>query len=803
VLDDPRLTLTPEIRARAERAGYRAALGVPLLLGDRVVGVLGVADRAGRRFHAEHARLAQVFADQAAVALENARLYEEARARRREAEIIADLARSLNATLDAGIVLDRVVQAARELCESDLARIALREPTDETLVVHRVVGSRLPDGAPRRRLVPGDGLVARVLASGRPARTADPPGRHGDDLRATEDEGTVAALVAPIVIDDRVRGLVAVENRGPRPFTDRDEAALLRLADQAAIALRNARLFAESERQRREAEALAALGRLLTETLEPLAVVRRIVESVATLLGVSMAGLYRLDRPSGDFLLMAGVGPLVDWNRVLRRGTGTPGLAAQERRPIVSPDVMSDPRVRFTPEARARMERSDYQSVLTVPLFLHDAVIGTLTVGDRLGRLFTEDEVRLLQRFADQAAVAMENARLYTEEQAARREAEAASRMKDEFLATVSHELRTPLTSVLGWITLLRRGTLESAAAARALESVERNARLQTQLVEDLLDVSRIVTGNLALEPVPLDAGAVVAAGSETLRATASARQLGLEIVLPQAPTLVRGDAARLQQVVVNLVSNAVKFTPPGGRIEVRLEQRGSEARLTVSDTGQGIAPEFLPHVFERFRQADSSTTRRHGGLGLGLAIVRHLVELHRGTAAAHSDGIGCGSRFTVTLPLLATAADARPGADLRPADPGAEVPPDLAGLVCCVVDDHPDAGELMATVLRTAGAEGFTVASAREALAAIAERPPDVLVVDIELPDEDGYWLLREIRRRGAEDRRRTVVVAVSAYAQAADRRRGLATGFDAYVAKPIDPAAFCRAIVGALTKA
>src|SRR5262249_20468453 len=298
------------------------------------------------------------------------------------------------------------------------------------------------------------------------------------------------------------------------------------------------------------------------------------------------------------------------------------GLAVRERRPVTTPDVLTDPRVTLTPELRATLEHAPYRSVLAVPLLSHERVIGALALGDRKGRLFREEEVLRAQGFAGQAALALENARLYAE-------ARHANRAKDEFLATLSHELRTPLTAMLGWVRMLQSGTLDDVTSARALQVIDRNTKLQAQLIDDLLDVSRIVTGKLSLELKAVDVGAVVETAMDAVTPAALAKSVELERRLDPAAGPAWGDAHRLQQVVWNLLSNAVKFTPSGGRVTVSVDREDPHVVVRVEDTGQGIAPEFLPYIFDRFRQADSTTTRAHGGPGPRPATASPLPTLH------------------------------------------------------------------------------------------------------------------------------------------------------------------------------
>ncbi|MFL6208741.1 MAG: ATP-binding protein [Pyrinomonadaceae bacterium] len=378
-------------------------------------------------------------------------------------------------------------------------------------------------------------------------------------------------------------------------------------------------------------------------------------------------------------------------------------------------------------------------------------------------------------------------------EQALRVEAEMANRLKDEFLATVSHELRTPLTAILGWATMLRTGQLDEPTFKRALATIERNGRAQAQLIEDLLDVSRIISGKLRLEVEPTDLISVIKAAIDSVRPAADAKEIQMQLVLNPAASQIRGDAIRLQQVVWNLLANAVKFTAQGGRVQVRLERTDAQAQLTVSDTGEGISPDFLPSVFDRFQQADGTTTRKHGGLGLGLAIVRHLVEMHGGSVAAASDGLGRGTSFTVRLPLAAARAtgSAPPvqAAGAAPAERPLEADrANLSDLRILVVDDEPDTRDMLGSVLAQYGAEVLTAASAREALDALPSWQPDVLVCDIGMPEEDGYSLIEKIRRLEPAQGAATPAIALTGYVRVEERVRALAAGYQMFVPKPVE---------------
>ena len=372
------------------------------------------------------------------------------------------------------------------------------------------------------------------------------------------------------------------------------------------------------------------------------------------------------------------------------------------------------------------------------------------------------------------------------------RQAEESSRLKEEFLATISHELRTPLSAILGWARMLRLGQLSKENAAKALDTIERNARAQAQLIDDLLDVSRIVTGKLRMDVRPSDPNSFIDAAVDAVRPAAEAKGVRVQKVIDTGLISIPGDPVRLQQVIWNLLSNAIKFTPRGGRVQIRSERVNSHLEIVVSDTGQGIAPEFLPHVFDRFRQADQKTSRQHGGMGLGLAIVRHLVELHGGNVSATSEGEGQGATFTVRLPISpiyrvdASGERVHPAArDLLPANDTSER---LDGLRILIVDDEPDTRELLRQGLEYCGANVRLAGSAAEAVDAIVAEVPDILISDIGMPGIDGYDLIRQIRELPAEAGGKVAAVALTAYTRVEDRLQALRAGYDMHVPKPVE---------------
>ncbi|MBD1916979.1 MULTISPECIES: PAS domain S-box protein [Cyanophyceae] len=452
------------------------------------------------------------------------------------------------------------------------------------------------------------------------------------------------------------------------------------------------------------------------------------------------------------------------------------------------------------------------KSCIIAPLIARGQTLGAVSfVMAETGRRYTTNDLALAENIAHQVAIAVDNARLYQAEQTARSEAEAANRIKDEFLAVLSHELRSPLNPILGWSQLLQKRQPDATTLTRGLQTIERNAKLQTQLIADLLDMSRILQGKLSLEVAPVQLQTTVEAAMETVRLAAEAKAIEMRAQFDPAVAPVMGDAGRLQQVVWNLLANAVKFTPEGGRIEIQLRaitppahraglpaaNHLTQAELTVTDTGKGIAPEVLPHVFERFRQADSKTTRQFGGLGLGLAIARQLVELHGGTITAASPGDDQGATFTVRLPLQRHPRHGLNDSSDLVADPSNSLESGtLAGISILVVEDEIDAREMLVFVLEQAGAAVTATASAEEALKRLPDLAIDILISDIAMPQMDGYMLMQQMRAELNRRGQYCKAIALTAYASDLDRRQALAAGFHRHLSKPFEPAQLIEAI-------
>ncbi|MEP0888563.1 MULTISPECIES: PAS domain S-box protein [unclassified Leptolyngbya] len=464
------------------------------------------------------------------------------------------------------------------------------------------------------------------------------------------------------------------------------------------------------------------------------------------------------------------------------------GLVAQERRQI----VLNQQEIASHGNAHVlcTMGVSAYAGQ---PLMVHGRLLGTLSFASLTRTQFTPEEANLLQAISEHVAIALERAELVTSLQKQTEDLAQANRVKDEFLAVLSHELRSPLNPILGWTKLLQTNNFDPIKTKQALSIIERNAKQQTQLIDDLLDISKILRGKLVLEEAVVDLRRTLEAALETMRLAAEAKHIPITInVEPNLPPVL-GDAGRLQQIILNLLSNAIKFTPTGGQVDVSLKRIGEEAQLQVKDTGKGIVPEFLPHVFDSFRQEDGRTTRKFGGLGLGLAIVRQLTELHGGTVQADSQGEGTGATFTIRLPLMKIP-------NLGAAPPSAQAAVSqgkpLQGLRILVVDDEADMRDLAVTILEQAGAHVQTAASAMEALSLVEQFQPRVMVSDIGMPDIDGYELMRQLRRRSLHQSQPLAAIALTAYAMEQDQQQALAVGYQCHFAKPIEPEVLVEAI-------
>ncbi|MBD2004529.1 PAS domain-containing protein [Trichocoleus sp. FACHB-40] len=491
-------------------------------------------------------------------------------------------------------------------------------------------------------------------------------------------------------------------------------------------------------------------------------------------------------------------------------GSGIYACVCHMNRPMRMTQAQLEAHPRWRGFGDAADKHPPMRGWLAAPLTGRDGRnIGLLQLSDKYEGEFTEEDEAIVVQLAQMASVAIENARLYEAQQNARTQAEAANRVKDEFLAVLSHELRSPLNAILGWAQMLRSRSFDQKTTFRALDTIERNAKLQTQLIDDLLDISRIIQGKLSLNVSQVDLVSPIEAAIETMRLAAEAKSINVKFLIldsefqvnknpksqiPNPKFLVAGDRNRLQQVIWNLLSNAIKFTSSGGIVEIKLEAIGSNAQIKVKDTGVGISADFLPHVFDYFRQADSKITRSFGGLGLGLAIVRQLIELHGGTVSAESLGVGLGATFIVQLPLIKDESISKDEFNSSPIPDSSSLP--LEGVRILVVDDEADTREFLTFALEEYGAETMVAASAAEALKALELYHPDVLLSDIGMPEEDGYSLIRKVRSLSLERGGSIKAVALTAYAREEDQERAISAGFQMHVAKPVEPAELVAAV-------
>jgi PAS domain S-box-containing protein len=579
----------------------------------------------------------------------------------------------------------------------------------------------------------------------------------------------------------------------------------------------SARKLAE-DRAREQAEIVETInrvGRTLSAELDQEKLIQSVTDAATALTGAEFgAFFYNVVDTDGDsytLYTLSGVPRSTFENFPMPRATEVFGPTFRGEGTVRIDDVKKDPRYGKNPPYNGMPNgHLPVTSYLAVPVVSRTGeVIGGLFFGHSKPGVFLERHERLIEGLAAQTAIAIDNARLFEQaqqmirdreeglkrEQEARRQAEIASRSKDEFLGMLSHELRTPLNAILGWTRMLSTAQLDQSTAAEALAAVDRNARLQSRLIEDMLDVSRIMSGKMRLDAQPVDLTTVINAAVDTLRPAAEAKAIRIYVVLDYGSGMVLGDPVRLQQVVWNLLSNAIKFTPKKGSVNVTLERVNSHFEVTVSDNGPGIDEKFLPFVFDRFRQGDSSTTKKFGGLGLGLAIVRQLTELHGGTVEV-SNRSDSGAIFTVKLPIMAAhhpshleTGEPEPVHPISDDGLGVDFAPELAGIKVLAVDDDADSRSLLAAILAQCGAEVQTCESAAQALKSLAEFHPDVLVSDIGMPGEDGYSLIRKVRS-SENSYRRVPAVALTAFARAEDRMKALSAGFNMHVPKPVEPA-------------
>ena len=720
----------------------------------------------------------------------------------------------IGAILDArGQVLARTPTSALPVGQSDLAWTSTRAMTAPAGWIKGVI----VQGTPSYLAYARSPLSGWTVVFGVPATVVDGPLRRslwtiaGAGLLVTLGGAVAAGLVGRRIARPLVKLSGAAEALGRGDALVIPSARVVEVAQvaqafaaaadqraQTEHALRESEtrfraMAGEAQSRWREAEVIAQLSRTINASLDPAIVLQAVADAGRELLACEITRIALWDDNHEAMLYRYTVGTRFTAYEDMRLqpGKGLVGTVITTGRPVRTDDVFEDPR--SNPDYFVLARADGVVSGMVVPIHVGSRLEGVIYFGRRSRRPFAEQDEVIGMRVADHAGVALNNADLYQRQQRARAEAEAANGSKDEFLAVLSHELRTPLQSMLGWTRLLRGGRLDQQAAQKALETIDRNTQAQARIIDDLLDISRIVAGKLHIDVRPLNLIAVIGTAVEEARPAASAKAISLTTEMDAAAAEVEGDPQRLQQVLSNLLSNALKFTPAGGTVEVRLERRGERAIIAVRDTGIGIPADVLPYVFDRFRQADSSSTRAHGGLGLGLAIVRHLVELHHGNVRAESAGLNLGTTFVIELPVLAKAASGPGEGTLRP-DTSSEESHALGDVRIVVVDDDSDTREFLAEALRRHGATVRCAGSAAEAIEAVTELPADVLVSDISMPGEDGYALVRKVRASGSTGR--IPAIALTALARAEDQERALAAGFQSYLAKPVDPTALASVV-------
>ena len=690
------------------------------------------------------------------------------------------------AALNAGGLLDhepgpafeRIARLARRLFAVPVALVSLID--DRRQVVLGQAGLVSPAGAPME--VPLANSICVHVLDETDSLTVEDLRVHPQlrSIPGLAEVGAVAYAGVPIATaDGYLPGVVCVVDDKPRVWTADDLATLRDLAALAATEL-DLRAAARARRDTLAARAASDAG-LTAAVLERY-----------RLLSLEGRDIILFVRPADGRIVEANHAAVVayGYDRETLLGLTVAALRAPE-----TVGSLADALVQANEDGLLLETVHRRRDGTTFPV--EGSACGADVDGERL-------VMSIIRDVTERKLAEHERTELLVRAELARAEAEKANRLKDEFLSTLSHELRTPLNAILGWTRMLQSGQVAEGRRALALATIERNAHVQARLVDDILDVSRIVSGKLPLEIDALDARAVVGAAVDSVRLAAEARALKIEVICDRDLGTVYADAGRMQQVVWNLLSNAVKFTPRGGQVTVRARRVDEHLEIVVSDSGQGIAPEFLPHVFERFRQADAGSARQHGGLGLGLAIVRHLVELHGGSVSVHSDGLGRGATFVTRFPLLAPESEVNqrvsdPGSPEAALELGAPIDrePSLEGVHVLVVDDEVDARELLRLLLESCGATVSTAANAGEASRILSADRPDVMVSDIGMPGEDGIALIARIRRWPAVDGGSIPAVALTAFARPEDRARAISAGFTAYLTKPVDLSLLLKTVV------
>ena len=631
--------------------------------------------------------------------------------------------------------------------------------------------------------------------------------RHLEIIRQI---GLRSVMIVPLKARGKVLGVITfVSAESGKRFTARDLALAEDLATRAALAIDNAQLFRAEQEVRRAAERrsdflrrLQSVSSSLSQAMIPHDVALAVIEQGLISLGAHAGAVVHLDVVANELEIIGTIGfsdeVFNKWKRFDLNANVPIAESVRRKTPILieSLEVHKD----VYPDLGPLASVSGSRSMAAFPLIFEGRITGAIGLSFPRPQSFSEDDISFMIALAHQCSQALERARLYETEQRLRAQAEAANRIKDEFLATVSHELRTPLNAIVGWSNLLVNNALDAKSAQNAIETINRNAKAQQQIIEDLLDVSRIITGKLVLELQETELEQVIRTALESVRPAAETKHIKIKSSFGQVDDIVLGDPDRLQQIMWNLLSNAIKFTPDEGEIEVRLENPdAAHVEIRVSDTGQGISPEFLPFVFNRFSQADGTLTRRFGGLGLGLAIVRHLVEMHGGSVRAESPGVNQGATFIVNLLLRPSRIEDNSASENRLSSPAPESENNLVfngleNVRLLLVDDDEDSLFLLTTIVENSGASVVTADSVKGALEVLKKFKPHVLISDIGMPDEDGYALIRKVRALYPEEK--IPAIALTAYAREEDRLQALEAGFHKHLTKPFRPEELLAAI-------
>jgi len=763
---------------------------------------------------------------------EGLRLIQEQTARtlaetaQRRSAFLADVSQMLASSLDYEQTLQSVAQLAvpyfADWCSVDLlnedgsiVRVAVAHSNPDKVRWAWELAKRFP-----RHLDDGYG-ISQVLKTGQSeiaTNITDEQLQAGvpnpEYLEILQGIGLKSCILAPLQAHGRVLGGISfVFTESNRHYAMEDLELAEDLARRAAISIDNAHLYRMAQAAKQDAETAAdRTARLqsvtvaLSESLTPEQVIEVIVEQSMAVLKATAALVVLVAKDRTELEIVKSVGYQSDLVESWRRfsiNTDVPLAEAIRTGEPVWVEALLERIARY-PHLAEVYSRYDFQSWIALPLVVEGRSVGGMLLSFREFKHLSQDDREFILALSRQCAQAISRAQLYEAERSARAEAEQANRVKDEFLAVLSHELRSPLNPILGWTRILRTQQLQPEKVDQALATVERNAKLQAQLIEDLLDISRMLRGKLSLNIARVNLAAAIQSAIETVQLAAEAKAIDLRLTVcdgglddtKDSKFIISGDANRLQQVLWNLLSNAIKFTPNHGKVMVRLEEVDHHIQIQVVDNGRGINPDFLPHIFEYFRQADSSTTRHFGGLGLGLAIARQIVELHGGTIQAESQGEGSGAIFTVLLPMVSSALE--PFTVTQLSTQAAT----LTGLQILVVDDDADMRDLAEFILLQQGAEVTVACSAAEALLALSKSVPDLLLCDIGMPDMDGYALMRQIRERSLSSEATSSLstikaIALTAYAGEYDRRQAIAAGFQRHITKPVEPEELVKAIV------